>query len=241
MFTSEERADEVGKLPPQAQILCDYDNGVKFAYDGKTRGPAWVLEYINLNSEEGAWEKSHPIPDQKLPSILQTKTADYIDSGFVSAPLATALADGKYPLSIASPQLPAFNKGYWRKLRDYVQKLPKKLGAFYVIVITGPLYLPHKEAGEKYVTHRVIGEDNIAVPTHFFQSVFYPVQIVDEDNEESWRVASETYVVPNQEISHDVSLESFKISLTDLEKISGIIFPKDMKPYFIMRGPFPFP
>ncbi len=240
-----DKAEEAGKTLPQAQVISDYQFGGKFAYDGKTKGPSWVLGYVDLDDHgQGAMlDKARPTPDQNIPSILRTEVSDYENSGFVIAPLTVASADGKYPLSVSSPQLPEFNKTYWTKLRSYVMTLPKKFGVYSVLVVTGPLYFPHEQAdGEKYVTYKVIGKDNIAVPTHFFQAVFYPAKTSDKENEENWTVASEIYVIPNKDISSETPLESFKVDLEELERVSGVVFPADMKPYFIKKpAPFLFP
>jgi endonuclease G len=101
----------------------------------------------------------------------------------------------------------------------------KKLGVVGIVVISGPLYLPHTEKdGKKYVTYRVIGEGNVAVPTHFFKAIYYPVQ---KSNEFDYSISSEIYVIPNEDLNESVPMENFRTSLENFEKISGIILLKD--------------
>ena len=62
-----------------------------------------------------------------------------------------------------------FNRGYWSYLERFVRGLVFKFDDVYVI--TGPMYLPKKEAdGHFYVRYRVLGDPpNTSVPTHFFK------------------------------------------------------------------------
>ncbi|MDX8430252.1 MAG: DNA/RNA non-specific endonuclease (plasmid) [Candidatus Algichlamydia australiensis] len=56
--------------------------------------------------------------------------------------------------------------------------------------------------------YEVLGENSVAVPTHFFK-----VAIADEQH---W-----IYVVPNHEINQKGSFEDFLISVDEFESISG--------------------
>lgn len=50
----------------------------------------------------------------------------------------------------------------------FFRKLARKHKNLYVC--TGPLYLPKLESdGALYVKYKVIGRNNVAVPTHFFK------------------------------------------------------------------------
>lgn len=88
----------------------------------------------------------------------------------------------EFLLPTTSPQLPQFNQLYWAKINHYVQEIVKKLNADRVLVLTGPLFLPHTaKNGKRYVSYEVIGDGNIAVPTHFFKIIYYPVPHPKQD------------------------------------------------------------
>ena len=75
-----------------------------------------------------------------------------------------------------------------------------------VYVCTGPLYLPKPdpETGKNYVKYQVIGNNNVAVPTHFFK-----VLVGELDNHQ---LEMEAYVLPNEAIPDNVAIASFQVS-----------------------------
>jgi endonuclease G len=117
-------------------------------------------------------------------------------------------------LSNISPQVPRFNRGYWKKLEKHVRDLTKEYDV--VRVVTGPLYLPHEaKDGKKYVTYEVIGKNDAAVPTHFFKLI------------SAWKgnsFSSWGYILPNQEIESSTPLDAFKTTTQKVTQVSGIIF-----------------
>jgi endonuclease G len=222
---------------PQIQIVNS--TGLEYyyyAYDGKTKGPAWVLEVIGPVNSSDKSENVKIQVDTTIPSTFRNDQADFLNSGFDMGVLLNAsnLTASLCPISTISPQLPEFNRIYWPKIEQYVKQLSIKLNKK-VLVITGPLYLPHEESdGKRYVTYQVIGKNSVAVPTHFFKAIFYSVE-----NSEDFSISSEAYIIPNQDINEGTLIESFRTSLENLEKTSGIIFPKDkdIKPYIKARSP----
>ncbi len=226
---------------PQAQIINRNEADYMYSYDGKTKNPSWVLEFLARGEVVSKQPKTEFIVDKSIPISIRTKLSDYEGSGFDIAHLLTVSEQGilntRFPLSTASPQLPQFNQGYWTKVNDHVREFIKQLWADQVAVATGPLFLPQQDKdGKKYVTYQVIGENNIAVPTHFFKAVFYPSETPGKDQTV---VGSEIYIIPNEEIREDTPLDSFKASLEKLQEVSGIIFPEDMMPYITRKLPPP--
>ncbi len=226
---------------PQTQVVNDPTRLCTYAYDGRTKGPSWVMQALTTGDTHESVSNIKFYEDSTVPPIIRSKLSDYQNSGFDIANLLNVAGTGvlseRFPLSTASPQLPRFNKIYWIKIDNYVRELIRKLDMLRVLVITGPLYLPHEETdGKKYVTYQVIGENNIAVPTHFFKAIFYAVA---NSNGTDFSVSSEIYVIPNKNLDESVPLESFKTSLENLEKISGIVLPQDIKPYLRALVPPP--
>ena len=99
-------------------------------------------------------------------------------------------------------------------------------------VCTGPLYLPKKDPndGKNYVKYQVklakkqykermtavfflffkfqvIGDNQVAVPTHFFK-----VLVGELDN---LQLEMEAYVLPNEPIPDNVALATFQVKITN--------------------------
>lgn len=95
-----------------------------------------------------------------------------------------------------------FNRDSWNRLEKHVRKMTKNYSNVYVC--TGPLYLPKKEAdGKNYVRYQVIGQNSVAVPTHF-----YKIVVCETAN---GALEMESYVMPNQPISDDTPLAVFQV------------------------------
>jgi endonuclease G, mitochondrial len=206
---------------PKTQIINDQNITFTYAYDGRTKSPLWVLEVMRPADAHGKMENVKFSEDKLVPPIIRSMLTDFKNSGFDAAPLVDASRDVAVPLSVASPLLPQFNRIYWEKVDHYAKDLLKKLEVIGIIVISGPLYLSHAEKdGKKYVTYQVLGENNVAVPTHLFKVIFYPVQNPEGSD---YSMNSEIYIVPNENLNEETPLETFRTSLENFEKMSGIV------------------
>ena len=67
-----------------------------------------------------------------------------------------------------------------------------------------------------YVKYQVIGQNNVAVPTHFFK-------IVVMENE-SRDLEMDAFVLPNQEIHDSTPLDNFRVPPDSIERASGLLF-----------------
>jgi endonuclease G, mitochondrial len=212
---------ENSELPKAVPVL--ERDGYTVAYDGRTKTALWVYEELNRESCYGSYDREDCkfIADPDLPSTIQADTVDYRGSGFDRGHLAIASnhrateseMQQTFYLSNISPQVPQFNRGYWKHLEHRVRDLTNEYSI--VRVITGPLYLPHDEDGKKFVTYEVIGKNDVAVPTHFFK-------VITAGNGrlgKRW-----AYIVPNEPIDASVPLDSFLTTIEKLEHISGIVF-----------------
>ena len=124
--------------------------------------------------------------------------------------------DETFLLSNMAPQVgKGFNRDKWEHPERYVRKLTKLYRNVYCC--TGPLYLPHREDdGKMYVKYQVIGQNNVAVPTHFFK-------IVVMENE-SKDLEMDAFVLPNQEIHDSTPLDNFRVPPESVERASGLLF-----------------
>lgn len=64
--------------------------------------------------------------------------------------------------------------------------------------------MPQREGdGKTYIRYQVIGQNSVAVPTHFFKIVVFEL--------ENHSLAMEAYVMPNQKIDNETPLKAFMV------------------------------
>jgi endonuclease G len=221
-FISVASLAEVTALPQSHFILNRGDYVI--GYDGRTRAAAWVIEELTRESISGDAERAGISfkPDVGLPVQARATLEDYKGSGFDRGHMAAAAnhksveaMKATFILSNAAPQLPQLNRGFWARLEKHVRELTNKYGK--VTVITGPLFLPNtNDKGERWVRYRVIGNNDVAVPTHFFKIVKAEELI-------------EAYVVPNMEVANDASSDNFRATVEKIESLSGGMFSDFLK------------
>lgn len=110
------------------------------------------------------------------------------------------------------------NSGYWNRLEYFCRGLALIYDE--VSIISGPLFQVQQSAdGKKFVHYEVIGENNVAVPTHL-----YKVVLAENDSQAP---LIGTFVVPNRPLRNE-ELSQFKVSLEQLESMTGIIFHSEL-------------
>lgn len=213
-------ADEISSLPLHG------------AYDRRTRNPAWVAEHITPQSlliKNADRKHSTFFEDTSIPAIFRAKLSDYFRSGYdrghqvpaADAKWSQEAMDGTFALSNMCPQVgEGFNRDYWAHFEDFCRNLTQKYPS--VRVVTGPLYLPHRDPDGKWrVNYEVIGTPpNVAVPTHFYKVIYGE----DGSGGPHSKVALGAFVLPNARISNQTSLSSFEVPLEVLERASGLEF-----------------
>ncbi len=201
--------------------------GYCLAYDAARRNPLWVYEHLTTESLKGSAGRDNCDfkEDENLPKHMRAQLADYRGSCFDRGHMAPAAnhksnpeaMDDTFYISNMCPQCPKLNRGYWASLEKHVRDLTKDYKNVYVI--SGPLYLPNvEEGGKRYIKIQVLGQNDVAVPSHFFKVISL----------EDWQGKIETraYILPNGEISQKIKLDSFKTTVERVERASGIIFNK---------------
>ena len=112
---------------------------------------------------------------------------------------------------------PKFNQKKWENLESYARNLTKTYES--VWICSGPLYLPKTEADDKkYVKYQVIGEHNVAVPTHFFKV------LLGQNHNGTYDLSS--YIMPNAECTE--ALESYLVPIDNIEKAAGFLLFDDL-------------
>ncbi|QVL57993.1 MAG: DNA/RNA non-specific endonuclease [Simkaniaceae bacterium] len=204
------------KLQPSIFPVFERE-GYTLAYDTRGKIPFWTHEHLTEESLVKNTERSGMSfrEDPDLYVLHRSTLSDYHKSGFDRGHIVPA-GDERFSkealletfyLSNICPQHPQFNRGLWNKLENHLRTLVKTHGP--LEVVTGPLFLSYEEKGKKFVTYQVIGDSEVAVPTHFFKVVLSKNKV--------W-----AYVIPNQPETGD--LEEYRFPIDKLEKISGIRF-----------------
>ncbi|XP_034025525.1 endonuclease G, mitochondrial [Thalassophryne amazonica] len=202
------------------------------SYDPRTRTASWVIERLNPASLTGTSDRKYCDfkEDDSVHVFHRATNADYRGSGFDRGHLAAAAnhkwsqeaMEDTFYLSNVAPQNPQLNQNSWNNLEKLCRSLTKRYANVYVC--TGPLYLPRQEAdGKLYVHYQVLGQNHVAVPTHFFKVLI--LERVDTAG-----VELRSYILPNHPVDEKIPLERFLVPIETIERASGLIFvPNIMK------------
>ncbi|KAF2003135.1 hypothetical protein P154DRAFT_520481 [Amniculicola lignicola CBS 123094] len=218
----------VADLRPAASLTSSYDR--------RTRNPAWVAEHItpeSLRSNNADRKHSVFVEDLTIPEMFRAKLKDYFRSGYdrghqvpaADAKWSQEAMDDTFALSNMCPQVgDGFNRDYWAHFEDFCRRLTHKYPS--VRIVTGPLYLPKREADGKWrVSYEVIGQPpNVAVPTHFYKIIFA------EDGKLGGKVAVGAFVLPNDRIANSKPLQDFEVPIEAVERASGLEFATKLEP-----------
>jgi endonuclease G len=200
------------------------------SYDRERRNPSWVAEHItpeSLATSNGDRKHSVFVEDITIPEMFRAKLKDYFRSGYdrghqvpaADAKWSQEAMDSTFALSNMCPQVgDGFNRDYWAHFEDFCRRLTHSYPS--VRVVTGPLYLPKREADGKWrVSYEVIGNPpNVAVPTHFYKVIFA------EDGTLGGKVALGAFVLPNAVIPNHKPLTDFEVPVEAVERASGLEF-----------------
>ncbi|XP_068594892.1 endonuclease G, mitochondrial [Brachionichthys hirsutus] len=209
------------------------------SYDPRTRTASWVIERLNPATLSGQSDRKFCEfkEDDSVHLLHRATNADYKGSGFDRGHLAAAAnhkwsqkaMDDTFYLSNVAPQNPHLNQKAWNNLEKMCRSLTKHY--LNVYVCTGPLYLPRQEAdGKLYVRYQVVGQNHVAVPTHFFK-----VLILEQADGSGVELRS--YVLPNVPVEEKIPLERFLVPIETIERASGLLFvPNIMKKTSSLRA-----
>ncbi|MDF1573686.1 MAG: DNA/RNA non-specific endonuclease [Bacteroidales bacterium] len=195
---------------PTADTILSYA-GFRLAYNEEYEQAAWVAYVLTREEiEQGDIDRTD---DFRSDTSILTGSAtpeDYRGSGFDRGHLAPA-GDMKWSreamsqsflMSNMSPQLPAFNRGIWRRLETEVRNWAVEKDSLYVV--TGPVFT----AGDS-----LIGENQVGVPAYYFKV------LVDLSPPGHDMIA---FLLPHAGSSED--LLQFAIPVDSLEQLSGYDF-----------------
>ena len=213
-------------LPRSSQQFVFHKNHI-VCYDRQRRIPLWVAEHVTKGNLKGSAHRKHSkfLPDPAVPVMFTAQNNDFHKSGWSRGHMAPA-GDNKYDQEAMSatfyltnilPQNIDNNNGFWNRLEMYCRELAGKFD--HVWIISGPLFLSETspDDGKKYVRYEVIGENEVAAPTHLFK-------IVVAEKEGVSKPMLGVFLVPNVAIPSDRQLHEFRVDLQFVESRSGLQF-----------------
>lgn len=186
--------------------------GYALGYSEEHEQPLWVQ--YRLTADE-ATNAAVARTGRFLPDLaILTGSAlpgDYTRSGYDRGHLAPA-GDMRFDalamlesfsMANMSPQLPAFNRGVWKRLEEHVRSLAVREGS--LVVVSGPIFRTNTPP-------RVIGTSRVRIP-----DAFYKVLYLERDPP---RMAG--FVLPHE--GSDAPLCTFAASVDAVEEATGLDF-----------------
>jgi endonuclease G len=216
---SQENSSRHLKLGKPQAIYEFSRDGYALAEDARLKLPVWVQYELRLEDlKDGVERNTKFVADPSIPAGSRAEVSDYKGSGFDQGHMAPAadmarsqqVMDDCFLLSNIAPQVGVgFNRQIWKKLEDNVRGWVKERGTLTIII--GPAFAVE---GNK-VSYQVIGNDFVAVPTHFFKI------IVDANNKDN--ITALAFLMPNKDLrGHD--LNEYLVSIDEIEQLTGLNF-----------------
>lgn len=184
--------------------------GYALVYDENCEQARWVAYVLTKAETTGTIERGDNFTIDPLVKTGTATKTDYLKSGLDRGHLAPAAdmkwseqaMDESFYFSNMSPQLPAFNRGVWKRLEDKMRDWAISYDS--ILIVTGPILTPNLPA---------IGVNQVCVPTHYYKVV------VDFKKENAKAIG---FILPNAGSKDD--LQSFAVSIDSVEEKTGLDF-----------------
>lgn len=196
------------EVPQGAHVV--QHTGFSLLFDSAHRQARWVAYVLTADKTQRTEPRaSRFYPDPHLPGLTATD-AHYRRSGYDRGHLAPAADMGwsakslreSFYYSNISPQLPAFNRGIWKKLETLVRTWAQTGQVLYIT--TGPVLsdtLPQLNASD------------VRIPAYFFKAI-----LVYSDSQQQCI----GFIMRNEKSSE--SPLAFAVSIDSLERFTGLNF-----------------
>ncbi len=186
----------------------------------------WVSFHLTDEYVEGTEKRpgsSAFKPDPALPTGQRAELDDYkgwkstYDRGHQCASADSrgrgrAVIRESFYLSNITPQASRLNQGDWRAFEAHIQGLARTRGELWVV--TGPAFVDDDEDG--LIDYYVVGENQVAVPTHYFKIVLVP----SADGSSEFEAMA--VLVPNHDL--DAKMDEFLVSIDEIEEMTALDF-----------------
>ena len=199
---------EIPLLKQSQKVI--YHTGYAFSYNELHEQANWVAYQLTASETNSVISRSDKF---MIDPEVKTGTADnedYAASGYDRGHLAPAADMGwsattmteSFYYSNMSPQLPAFNRGVWKRAESLVRTWAATYDSLYIA--TGPVL----SSGLKS-----IGHNKVSVPDYYYKVIL--------DNKKGQR-KSIAFIIPNE--SSKEPLQHFVVSVDKVENMTGIDF-----------------
>ncbi len=205
---SQNKEFELPSIKKEDEIV--YHQGYTLSYNEKYEQANWVAYVLTEEKTHNLFSRTNKFLEDPQVSTGSADNDDYQGSGYDRGHLAPA-ADMEWSAvavkesfyySNMSPQVPAFNRGIWKHLEEFVREAAVKNKVIYVV--TGPVLsdpLP------------TIGHHHVAVPKYYYKV------ILDYQDPEKKGIG---FLLPNENSKEP--LANFSVSIDSVEKITHINF-----------------
>ncbi len=177
------------------------------SYDDPHEQAKWVAYQLTAGHTSKNFARKNNFKADPLVTSVSATSGDYAKSGYDRGHLApandmswsqTAMSESFF-YSNMSPQLPAFNRGVWKKLEALVHGWASLYGN--IMVVTGPVFSPYYDCAGQ-----------VAVPIAYYKVVMKTAPPYE----------SIGFIIPNA--GSALPIENFAQSVSEVEKRTGIDF-----------------
>ncbi len=174
----------------------------------------WVYYKLTPDMIKGKTERTENFRQDPKVKTKSATPADYRKSGYDRGHLCPAASmrhnhkamSETFYMSNISPQVPAFNRGVWRRLEQHVRDWVLKDSVLYVI--TGTIFPDSTQTAKKK-----IGCNQVTIPTHYYKIIHSPKHS-----------KSVGYIIPNQKSNNPISA-----FIVPIDSIKNIIVRKNCR------------
>lgn len=217
VFDTTKTTDNLHFLAPRAaenQIIIH--KGFSLSYNEEAEQAEWVFYKLCPSNFTTEIERTNDFREDPFVEKGSATLEDYYKSGYDRGHLAPAgsmktneeTMSNSFFMSNISPQIPAFNRGVWKRLEEKIRFWVERMDS--IFVVTGPvLDLPLD----------TIGHNLVLVPRAFFKTL-----LAFRMN----KVTGIAFCLPNA--ASDQSLYTFATSIDSIESITGIDFYPNLDP-----------
>ena len=199
---------EIPKTNSTDEILSHV--GYSFVYNEEHEQSNWVAYHLTKEKAVKLFERTNKFVPDPLVKTLTANNKDYEASGYDKGHLAPAAdmswskqtMEESFYFSNMSPQLPAFNRGIWKKLEELVRAWVFTDSSLYIV--TGPVLTKGL---------KTIGANQVSVPKYYYKVILK----YTEHN-----IKAIAFLFPNE--SSDKQLQIYAVPIDGLEKLTGIDF-----------------
>ncbi|MFN4083502.1 MAG: DNA/RNA non-specific endonuclease [Bacteroidia bacterium] len=187
-----------------------HHTGFSLFFNQLNKQAHWVAYTLTKDKTIKSFERTNKfLPDPKIKSETANNN-DYTNSGFDRGHLAPAadmawsekaMTESFY-FSNISPQVPAFNRGIWKKLEEQFRLWAADNDTVYIA--TGPILSS---------ALNTLGSSNVSIPEYFYKII---LDYTEPD------IKAIGFILPNKASSEP--LQKFAVTIDSIESVTGIDF-----------------